>query len=88
MSICVRLFLKNYSGTAGRQSSLVINGADFSTKDMDNDNCICKCALTLTGGKQLDSSETGQSVFLSVTKLHFSFKCKSAATASGRKANI
>ncbi|CAB1351251.1 unnamed protein product [Coregonus sp. 'balchen'] len=38
-----RLFLKSHSGTAGRQSSMVIHGADFSTKDMDNDNCICKC---------------------------------------------
>ena len=46
-----RLFLKSHSGTAGRQSSLVIHGADFSTKDMDNDNCLCKCALMLTGGK-------------------------------------
>lgn len=49
--MCFRLFLKSHSGTAGRQSSLVINGADFSTKDMDNDNCMCKCALMLTGGK-------------------------------------
>lgn len=46
-----RLFLKSHSGTAGRQSSLVIHGADFSTKDMDNDNCLCKCALMFTGGK-------------------------------------
>ncbi|TRY93729.1 hypothetical protein DNTS_028762 [Danionella cerebrum] len=38
-----RLFLKSHSGTAGRQSSLAIHGADFSTKDMDNDNCTCKC---------------------------------------------
>lgn len=30
---------------------MVIHGADFSTKDMDNDNCMCKCALMLTGGK-------------------------------------
>ncbi|GAA6095488.1 angiopoietin-1 isoform X1, partial [Tachysurus ichikawai] len=45
------LSLKSHSGTAGRQSSLVIHGADFSTKDMDNDNCMCKCALMLTGGK-------------------------------------
>uniref|UniRef100_H3DK49 Angiopoietin 1 n=1 Tax=Tetraodon nigroviridis TaxID=99883 RepID=H3DK49_TETNG len=44
-----RLFLKSHSGTAGRQSSLVIHGADFSTKDIDNDNCMCKCALMLTG---------------------------------------
>lgn len=49
--MCFRLFLKSHSGTAGRQSSLVINGADFSTKDMDNDNCMCKCALMLTGGE-------------------------------------
>lgn len=49
--MCFRLFLKSHSGTAGRQSSLVIHGADFSTKDMDNDNCMCKCALMLTGGK-------------------------------------
>lgn len=47
----LRLFLKSHSGTAGRQSSLVIHGADFSTKDMDNDNCLCKCALMLTGGQ-------------------------------------
>ncbi|XP_055759967.1 angiopoietin-1-like isoform X2 [Salvelinus fontinalis] len=50
-----RLFLKSHRGTAGRQSSLVINGADFSTKDMDNDNCICKCALMLTGGWWFDA---------------------------------
>ncbi|XP_045567600.1 LOW QUALITY PROTEIN: angiopoietin-1 [Salmo salar] len=50
-----RLFLKSHSGTAGRQSSLVINGADFSTEDMDNDNCICKCALMLTGGWWFDA---------------------------------
>ncbi|KAM7384538.1 hypothetical protein PAMA_011750 [Pampus argenteus] len=50
-----RLFLKSHSGTAGRQSSLVIHGADFSTKDMDNDNCMCKCALMLTGGWWFDA---------------------------------
>ncbi|XP_030639118.1 angiopoietin-1-like [Chanos chanos] len=50
-----RLFLRSHSGTAGRQSSLVINGADFSTKDVDNDNCICKCALMLTGGWWFDA---------------------------------
>lgn len=49
--MCFRLFLKSHSGTAGRQSSLVVHGADFSTKDMDNDNCMCKCALMLTGGE-------------------------------------
>lgn len=50
-SLCLRLFLKSHSGTAGRQSSLAIHGTDFSTKDMDNDNCTCKCALMLSGGK-------------------------------------
>ncbi|KAK1331978.1 hypothetical protein QTO34_007655 [Cnephaeus nilssonii] len=45
-----QLYLKGHSGTAGQQSSLVIHGADFSTKDADNDNCLCKCALMLTGG--------------------------------------
>ncbi|XP_026204547.1 angiopoietin-1 isoform X2 [Anabas testudineus] len=50
-----RLSLKSHSGTAGRQSSLVIHGADFSTKDMDNDNCLCKCALMLTGGWWFDA---------------------------------
>ncbi|GLD69884.1 angiopoietin-1 isoform X2 [Lates japonicus] len=49
------LFLQSHSGTAGRQSSLVIHGADFSTKDMDNDNCLCKCALMLTGGWWFDA---------------------------------
>ncbi|KAI7798855.1 Angiopoietin 1 [Triplophysa rosa] len=49
------LFLKSHSGTAGRQSSLVIHGADFSTKDMDNDNCTCKCALMLSGGWWYDA---------------------------------
>ncbi|XP_033848218.1 angiopoietin-1-like [Acipenser ruthenus] len=50
-----RLFLKSHSGTAGKQSSLVIHGADFSTRDADNDNCICKCALMLTGGWWFDA---------------------------------
>lgn len=50
-----RLFLKSHTGTAGRLSSLVINGANFSTKDMDNDNCMCKCALMLTGGWWFDA---------------------------------
>ncbi|XP_048451811.1 angiopoietin-1 [Rhincodon typus] len=50
-----RLFLKGYSGTAGRQSSLLLHGADFSTKDMDHDKCICKCAQMLTGGWWFDA---------------------------------
>ncbi|XP_038666288.1 angiopoietin-1-like [Scyliorhinus canicula] len=50
-----RLFLKGYSGTAGKQSSLVLHGADFSTKDLDHDKCICKCAQMLTGGWWFDA---------------------------------
>lgn len=61
--MCFRLFLKSHSGTAGRQSSLVIHGADFSTKDMDNDNCMCKCALMLTGGKCKTKQKTKQHTY-------------------------
>ncbi|XP_061583019.1 angiopoietin-1 isoform X1 [Cololabis saira] len=51
-----RLFLRGYSGTAGRQSSLTSHGAGFSTRDQDNDNCDhCKCALMLTGGWWFDA---------------------------------
>lgn len=50
-SYCFRLYLKGHSGTAGKQSSLILHGAEFSTKDADNDNCMCKCALMLTGGE-------------------------------------
>lgn len=50
-SCCFRLYLKGHSGTAGKQSSLILHGAEFSTKDADNDNCMCKCALMLTGGE-------------------------------------
>lgn len=50
-----RLFLKGYSGTPGQQSSLVIQGTSFSTRDSDNDNCLCKCALMLTGGWWFDA---------------------------------
>lgn len=55
-SLSVRLYLRGYSGTAGRQSSVATQGAGFSTRDQDNDNCDhCKCALMLTGGKFLSS---------------------------------
>nr|XP_029131391.1 angiopoietin-1-like [Labrus bergylta] len=51
-----RLYLRGYSGTAGRQSSLATNGISFSTRDQDNDNCDhCKCALMLTGGWWFDA---------------------------------
>ncbi|XP_071351505.1 angiopoietin-1 isoform X3 [Trachinotus anak] len=51
-----RLYLRGYSGTAGRQSSLATHGTGFSTRDQDNDNCDhCKCALMLTGGWWFDA---------------------------------
>ncbi|XP_024120930.1 angiopoietin-1 [Oryzias melastigma] len=51
-----RLYLRGYSGTAGKQSSLNPHGAGFSTRDQDNDNCDhCKCALMLTGGWWFDA---------------------------------
>lgn len=53
----LRLYLRGYSGTAGRQSSVATQGAAFSTRDQDNDNCDhCKCALMLTGGKFISTS--------------------------------
>lgn len=57
----LRLHLRGHSGTAGRQSSVAPQGAGFSTRDQDNDNCDhCRCALMLTGGKFV-SSGPGQS---------------------------
>ncbi|KAM4612789.1 angiopoietin-1 [Polymixia lowei] len=51
-----RLYLRGYSGTAGKQSSLASHGTGFSTRDQDNDNCDhCKCALMLTGGWWFDA---------------------------------
>lgn len=54
----LRLYLRGYSGTAGRQSSVATQGAAFSTRDQDNDSCDhCKCALMLTGGKFISTAE-------------------------------
>lgn len=54
----LRLYLRGYSGTAGKQSSIATQGVAFSTRDQDNDNCDhCKCALMLTGGKFIATSE-------------------------------
>nr|XP_025962861.1 angiopoietin-4 [Dromaius novaehollandiae] len=50
-----RLALQGYSGTAGQQSGLVLQGANFSTRDADNDNCLCKCAQMLSGGWWFDA---------------------------------
>lgn len=47
-----RLSLQDYSGTAGQQSGLALQGTRFSTRDADNDNCLCKCAQMLSGGER------------------------------------
>uniref|UniRef100_A0A6J0UVX8 Angiopoietin-4 isoform X1 n=1 Tax=Pogona vitticeps TaxID=103695 RepID=A0A6J0UVX8_9SAUR len=50
-----RLFLKGYTGTAGHQSGLPLQGTGFSTRDADNDNCMCRCAQMLSGGWWFDA---------------------------------
>uniref|UniRef100_H3BES6 Angiopoietin 2b n=1 Tax=Latimeria chalumnae TaxID=7897 RepID=H3BES6_LATCH len=50
-----RLHVRGYSGTAGRTSSFSSSGTDFSTKDVDNDKCGCKCAQMATGGWWFDA---------------------------------
>uniref|UniRef100_A0A8C3RNB1 Fibrinogen C-terminal domain-containing protein n=1 Tax=Chelydra serpentina TaxID=8475 RepID=A0A8C3RNB1_CHESE len=50
-----RISLKGYSGTAGQQSGMVLQGTNFSTRDSDNDNCLCKCAQMLSGGWWFDA---------------------------------
>ncbi|KFP79983.1 Angiopoietin-4, partial [Acanthisitta chloris] len=44
-----------YSGTAGQQSGMALQGTRFSTRDADNDNCLCKCAQMLSGGWWFDA---------------------------------
>lgn len=50
-----RIHLQGLSGTAGKISSISLPGPDFSTKDADNDKCVCKCAQMLTGGWWFDA---------------------------------
>ncbi|NXT41123.1 ANGP4 protein, partial [Pelecanoides urinatrix] len=50
-----RLPLQDYSGTAGQQSGMALQGTRFSTRDADNDNCLCKCAQMLSGGWWFDA---------------------------------
>ncbi|XP_061453094.1 angiopoietin-2-like isoform X2 [Rhineura floridana] len=50
-----RLYVRRYSGTAGRTSSLSPSGTNFSTKDIDNDRCACKCAQMAGGGWWFDA---------------------------------
>ncbi|XP_055970010.1 angiopoietin-2 [Sorex fumeus] len=50
-----RIHLQGLSGTAGKLSSISQPGNDFSTKDADNDKCICRCSQMLTGGWWFDA---------------------------------
>ncbi|KAL0595282.1 Angiopoietin-4, partial [Plecturocebus cupreus] len=50
-----RLSLGGYHGSAGRQSSMVLQNTSFSTFDSDNDNCLCKCAQVMSGGWWFDA---------------------------------
>ncbi|XP_023684829.2 angiopoietin-2a [Paramormyrops kingsleyae] len=50
-----RIHLKGYAGTAGKTSSFGQPGSDFSTKDADNDKCVCKCSQLTTGGWWFDA---------------------------------
>ncbi|XP_054557077.1 angiopoietin-2 isoform X2 [Talpa occidentalis] len=50
-----RIYLKGLTGTAGKISSISQPGSGFSTKDADNDKCICKCSQMLTGGWWFDA---------------------------------
>uniref|UniRef100_A0A8C4PYF2 Angiopoietin 1 n=1 Tax=Eptatretus burgeri TaxID=7764 RepID=A0A8C4PYF2_EPTBU len=50
-----RIYVKGFSGTAGKYSSLSQSGVSFSTKDADNDNCVCRCAHMATGGWWFDA---------------------------------
>uniref|UniRef100_A0A3Q3WE13 Fibrinogen C-terminal domain-containing protein n=1 Tax=Mola mola TaxID=94237 RepID=A0A3Q3WE13_MOLML len=50
-----RIHLKGYTGTAGKISSIGQPGSDFSTKDADNDKCVCKCSQLTTGGWWFDA---------------------------------
>lgn len=54
-----RLTLRGYSGPAGQPSGLALQGTNFSTRDADNDNCLCKCAQMLSGGERAAGSGAG-----------------------------
>ncbi|XP_032810862.1 angiopoietin-2-like [Petromyzon marinus] len=50
-----RLHARGYSGTAGKFSSLGMGNPEFSTRDVDNDACACKCSQMSSGGWWFDA---------------------------------
>lgn len=46
-----RLSLTGYNGSVGSQTGLFLRSANFSTRDADNDNCLCKCSELMSGGE-------------------------------------
>uniref|UniRef100_A0A8C6ABE7 Angiopoietin 4 n=1 Tax=Marmota marmota marmota TaxID=9994 RepID=A0A8C6ABE7_MARMA len=50
-----RISLSGYNGSVGRQTGLFLQSANFSTRDADNDNCVCKCAQLMSGGWWFDA---------------------------------
>lgn len=67
-----RIHLKGYSGTAGKTSSIGQPGSDFSTKDADNDKCVCKCSQLSSGGNRQFVC-VRIVIFFSVRKIHWRF---------------
>ncbi|KAK7807452.1 hypothetical protein U0070_025084, partial [Myodes glareolus] len=49
------LFVNASSSSSGFKNSLSPQGTKFSTSDMDNDNCMCKCAQMMSGGWWFDA---------------------------------
>ncbi|CAH6777109.1 angiopoietin-4 [Phodopus roborovskii] len=49
------LLVNTSSSSTGLKNSLAPRGTKFSTGDMDNDNCMCKCAQMMSGGWWFDA---------------------------------
>ena len=77
----LRINIKGYSGTAGKISSLGTPGSDFSTKDADNDKCVCKCSQLTTGGKRT-APQQHASTYLNISHVSCSLKIQVLRTMS------